>query len=298
MAYGSAPGADDGAVRDYLAHILRFYRRAAPTDAEVQHLKARYAAIGGSPLYAITQRIAARVQEALDQRVPGAFRVFTAMKHSPPFIEDVTREIGESGLQRAVGVALAPFRSRLSTHGYYQLVTDTNGALPRPVAWRFVGQWHLHPTFLDLWARRIAVALDGPGRDALVVFTNHSLPARVREWGDPYEEAFAATARALADRLGLSDWTTAYQSAGGGNGPWLGPSLDEVLREHAARGRRRVLVAPIGFLMDHLEILHDLDIAAQRVAGELGVTLTRTAMPNDDPLLIALLAELVRETAP
>lgn len=297
MAYGSAPSMEDRDIRAYLEHIFRFYRNASATDEHVRDLRRRYEAAGGSRLYDVSRRIVAGVQQRLDQAMPRAFRVHLAMKHSPPFIEDVTREIASSGCTSAVGLALAPFPGRFSTDGYYKLVRDVGAQLDAPIDWRFGGEWHLHPTFLELWRRRIAQAIGGLGDEPFVVFTNHSLPARIREWADPYERAFADTAAAIAERSGLARWSHAFQSEGGGGVPWLGPSLDAVLREQVAAGHRAFLVAPIGFLMDHLEVLYDVDVVVRRLADELGITLRRPPMPNDDPLLLDVLADVVRRTA-
>lgn len=297
MAYGSPLTSDRAAVRAYLEHILQYYRRTSATDDEVDDLVARYRAVGGSPLYAITEQLVAGLDGALAARHRGRYLVRSAMKHSPPFIEDVVRRIAAAGHRQAVGVALAPFRSRLSTEGYFSIVRDANAALARPMEWCYAADWHLDDGFLRLWERRVRDAVSGDGSGRYVVFTNHSLPARIREWGDPYEEQFRATASALAKRLDLRGWTVAFQSAGGGNQAWLGPSLEHVLRERRAAGDTRFLVVPIGFLMDHLEVRYDLDVAAQRLAGELGIALTRTDMPNAERDLIEMLADVVERAA-
>ncbi|MCS7313110.1 MAG: ferrochelatase [Acidobacteria bacterium] len=297
MAYGSSPSMDDEAIHAYLRHILQFYRRTDPDPEAVAHLKARYQAIGGSPLYSITERLAAGLQHALDRASPGNFHVYWAMKHSPPFIEDVVPQIARDGFRQAVGVALAPFRSRLSTDGYYRVVQEANQGLPNPMTWAFVDDWHLHPWFLNLWQARIEDARRGLPETALVVFTNHSLPERIRRWDDPYPVQFEATARALAERCRLTHWTAAYQSAGGGAEAWLGPDLVDILRTYRENGGTHALVAPIGFLMDHLEVLYDIDVEAQAEARAMGLHLVRTRMPNDDPRLIDMLADVVLKAA-
>lgn len=294
MAYGSAPSLDEQAIRAYLTHILRFYRRTAPSRKEVRHLRARYEAVGGSPLYDITARLVTATQRALDLAAPGEFRVFMAMKHSPPYIEERVQRIADEGFSNAVGVALAPFRSRLSTDGYYKLVDDANAELPSPMTWRFTWDWHLHPLFLTLWERRLGDALRVPVDRPTVVFTNHSLPARGLQDGDPYQRQFEATAAAIAERCGLAEWRTAYQSAGGGGTSWVGPALTNVLAELIGAGHRSVLLAPVGFVMEHLEVLYDLDVDAAQMGKELGVEVTRTRMPNDDPLFVAMLTEVIR----
>jgi ferrochelatase len=215
------------------------------------------------------------------------------MKHSPPLIEDVVSQMAEAGVKEAIAVALAPFRSRLSTEGYYRLVQESNSPLDPPIQWSFAEDWNLHPLFLELWSNRIEDILHRQEKTPAVVFTNHSLPARIQEWNDPYSEQFEAAAEALAKRCNLSRWTTAYQSKGGGGQPWLGPDLTDRLHELRDQGEDSFLAVPIGFLMDHLEILYDLDLKAQEEAKEMGIALSRTEMPNDDPLLVAMLADVV-----
>jgi ferrochelatase len=294
MAYGSPSSLDEKNLSEYLRHILVHYRQTEPTEEEIQHLKKRYEAIGGSPLYSITEHIAQAVQETLNLGSPGRFKVHMAMKHSTPLIGDVVREMSDSGLTQAVAVALAPFRSRLSSDAYYKIVQQTNNQLERPLQWSFAGNWHLHPRFLELWSKGIEESLSKHSEAPLVIFTNHSLPARIQEWNDPYAQQFEMTARALAKMCGLSKWTTAFQSAGGGNQPWLGPRLLDVLQKSKAEGISTFLLAPVGFLMEHLEILYDLDVEGQGEAQRMGISLERTAMPNNHPLLASLLADLIQ----
>ena len=131
MAYGSAPSLDDQAIFRYLQHILQYYRKKEPTQEEFQNLKERYHSVGGSPLYSVTEKIAEALQDALNLSFPERFRVDLAMKHSPPFIEDRVSQMAETGVKQAIAVALAPFRSRLSTEGYYRLVRESNKAIGR-----------------------------------------------------------------------------------------------------------------------------------------------------------------------
>ena len=295
MAYGSAPSLDDQAISDYLRHILQYYRKTEPTEEECRHLKERYQAVGGSPLYRITGNISQAIQKTLDQRFPERFQVYWGMKHSPPLIEDVVSQMAKAGVKQAIAVALAPFRSRLSSEGYYRLVQDSNSSLDDPIQWSFAEDWNLHPLFLELWKNRIEDVLHRQEKTPTVIFTNHSLPARIQEWNDPYTEQFETAAEALAKEGRLSEWTTAYQSEGAGSQPWLGPNLTDVLQELRDQGQDTFLAVPIGFVMDHLEILYDLDMKAQEDAKEMGILLWRTEMPNDDPLLVAMLAELVED---
>ncbi|MCZ6486017.1 MAG: ferrochelatase [Acidobacteria bacterium] len=293
MAYGSAPSLDDQAIFRYLQHILQYYRKTEPTQEEFQNLKERYHSVGGSPLYSVAEKIAAALQDTLDLSFPERFRVYLAMKHSPPFIEDRVSQMADSGVRQAIAVALAPFRSRLSTEGYYRLVRESNQQLGEPIQWSFVQNWNIHPLFLELWRSRIEETLHLQDTTPTVIFTNHSLPARIEEWKDPYTNEFEMAAQALAKKCRLSQWTIAYQSDGGGSEPWLGPNLQDVLRDLRTEGKETCLLAPIGFLMDHLEILYDLDVSAQAQAKEIGMRLSRTQMPNDDPLLVKMLSDLV-----
>ncbi len=294
MAYGTPPSLAEADVRAYLAHILQFYHRTAPMNEEVQRLRARYRAIGGSPLYDVTARIVTATQRSLDLAFPGVFRVFMAMKHSPPFIEERVARIAEEGFERAVAIPLSPFRSQLATGAYHRVIKEANARLAEPIHWCYAGDWHLHPIFLALWQRRLEDALLGSPEPPAVVFTNHSLSAQELDPADPYSSDFEATAGALAKRCGLTVWYTAYQSAGGGKTLWLGPALGHVLAELIGTGHPSILVVPVGFVMDHLEVLYDLDVDAAQMGRELGATVTRTLMPNDDPLLIALLTDIVR----
>ncbi len=295
MAYGSAPSLDDQAISDYLRHILQYYRNTEPTEKECRHLKERYQAIGGSPLYRITENISLALQNTLDQRFPERFQVYWGMKHSPPLIEDVVSQMTKAGVKQAIAMALAPFRSRLSSEGYYRIVQESNRSLDDPIQWSFAEDWNLHPLFLELWRNRIEDILHRQEKTPTVIFTNHSLPARIQEWNDPYTEQFETAAEALAKKCRLSRWTTAYQSEGAGSEPWLGPNLTDRLQELREQGQDTFLAVPIVFLMDHLEILYDLDLKAQEEAKEMGIALWRTEMPNDDPLLVAMLAELVED---
>ena len=292
-AYGSAPSMNDKDIYEYLRHIVQYYRKTDPEPEAFEELRARFEAVGGSPLYEIAGRIRDGLQQGLDVALPGRFDVHLAMKHSPPLIDGVVRQLAEQGYRHGISLPLAPFRSRMSTDGYHELVRDVNSGLDPPMDWRFVDGWYLHPLFLDVWERRIRNALDPARGSPVVIFTNHSLPARIREWNDPYEDEFNKTAEALAVRCGLDDWCIAFQSAGGGGVRWLGPSLGEAIKDWIDKGCDNFLVVPIGFLMDHLEILYDLDTHAKSEARSMGATLTRTQMPNDDPLLVAMLINAV-----
>jgi protoporphyrin/coproporphyrin ferrochelatase len=277
MAYGSPATADD--IRPYLEDI----RRGRPvSDEAVDELAERYRRIGGrSPLDEVTEAQRAALEHELG--IP----VFVGMKHWRPRIaEAVERALG-GGATRLIGVVLAPHYSRMSVGEY-------RGRLEAAVDGRagliLVESWHDDPAFVDAVAQRVR------GTDAWVVFTAHSLPERILADGDPYREQLLETSQLVAERAGLGDrWSFAFQSASATGEPWLGPDiLDELERLHAA-GVRKVLVAPVGFVSDHLEILWDLDVEARERADKLGLELARIESLNDDPAFVHALAGVVQK---
>jgi ferrochelatase len=211
------------------------------------------------------------------------------MKHWDPRIAAAAEAALDGGAEVVVGLVLAPHYSRLSIRQYRDRL---EAALDGRAELVFVESWHDHPPFLDVLADRVR------GTDAQVVFTAHSLPARILDEGDPYREQLLETARLVAERAALERWSFAFQSASETGEPWLGPDLlDELDSLHAA-GVRRVLVAPIGFVSDHLEILWDIDVEGRERARQLGLELQRIQSLNDDPRFIAALAALVRKALP
>ncbi len=276
MAYGSPATAED--VPAYLADI----REGRPvSERAVAELTERYRRIGGrSPLDEITEAQARALSREL------GLPVFVGMKHWRPRIADAVEAALAAGAELIVGLVLAPHYSRLSIAGYRE-------RLERALAGRaelvFVESWHDHPGFVDVLASRLR------GFDGHVVFTAHSLPERIVRDGDPYRDELLATCRMVADRAALGGWSFAFQSASATGEPWLGPDITEELESLAAKGVRRVLVCPVGFVSDHLEILWDLDIEARERAGELGLHLERIDSLNDDPAFVRALAGIVHE---
>jgi ferrochelatase len=279
MAYGSPATAED--VPAYLADI----REGRPVSQEaVDELTERYRRIGGrSPLDEITEAQRAALESELG--VP----VFVGMKHWRPRIAEAVEEALAGGAETVVGLVLAPHYSRLSIAGYRERLKQ---ALQGRGELVFVESWHDHGAFLDVLAERVG------GFDGHVVFTAHSLPERILQDGDPYRDQLLETSRLVAERAGLEDWSFAFQSASTTGEPWLGPDILEELDTLAANGVQRVLVCPVGFVSDHLEILWDLDIEAREKAARLGLELDRIESLNDDPAFIRALAGLVRERLP
>jgi ferrochelatase len=279
MAYGSPPTESD--VPAYLSDI----RGGRPVSAEaIEELKQRYRRIGGrSPLDEITERQRAALEREL--QLP----VFIGMKHWEPRIADAVEGALAGGADTLVGVVLAPHYSRLSIAGYRERLEQTLGSRAEL---HFVESWHDHVPFIRVLADRVR------GFDGHVVFTAHSLPERILAEGDPYRDQLLETARMVADGAGLSDWSFAFQSESATGEPWLGPDILEELGRLAANGVRRVLVCPVGFVSDHLEILWDLDVEARERAQELGLDLERIESLNDDPAFIGALATLVQAQLP
>jgi ferrochelatase len=278
MAYGSPERIKD--VPAYYADI-RGGRPIAPEHLD--DLVARYRRLGiedSSPLNAITERTRAALERELD--IP----VYTGMKHWTPHIADAASAALRGGADRIVGLVLAPHYSALSIGGYRdQLEPAVDGA-----ELRFVESWHDEPGFIELLAERVR------GTTAHVVFTAHSLPARILDTGDPYKDQLLETTREIANVADIRDFSFSFQSESPTGEPWLGPDILDHLEELRGHGVDHVLVCPVGFVSDHLEIRWDLDVEAQEKARELGMRLERIDMPNDDPAFIETLAAIVRRS--
>jgi len=282
MAYGSPERLAD--VPAYYADI----RGGRPIRPELLgDLVERYRRLdieSGSPLNAVTEETRAALEAEL------AIPVFTGMKHWTPRIAEAAEAALAAGARTVVGLVLAPHYSRLSIAGYRAQLEE---ALAGRAELVFVESWHDDDGLVDFLAARVR------GTDAHVVFTAHSLPARILDEGDPYQEQLLETARLVADRAGLGeDWSFSYQSESATGEPWLGPDILDHLEDLHARGVRDVLVCPIGFVSDHLEIRWDIDTEAQEKAHDLGMRLDRIEMPNADPAFVRVLALLVRRRLP
>lgn len=295
MAYGGPESLDE--LPGYLADI----RAGRPTPrAVLEEIAGNYRAIGGrSPLLGVTQAQVDALAADLGER----FRCYLGMRHWAPWIEEVVGEMVEDGIERAVGLVLAPQFSALSVAKYQQKVEDGLELYRGRIAFEQVGSYHDDPGLVAAFASRVEGALARWPEDERsrvhVVFSAHSLPRRVLDAGDPYEAQCMETARLVAERAGVPGdrWSWAYQSAGRTPEPWAGPDLGEHLAELAVRGVRDVVSVPVGFVSDHVEILFDIDVQARAVADEHGVRLERPPALNDDPVFVAALAGLVRGRA-
>lgn len=294
LSYGSPSGPED--VERYYTDIRR---GRAPTPEQVAELTSRYEAIGGlSPLAAHTQAQVNGVARALESAAPGRYVVRGGAKHSPPFIEDAVKDAAAAGAEDVVAVVLAPHYSALSVGEYLERVEAA--AAPLGVRVHGVKSWHLEPGLIEALAQRVKRSVESlsrlgrsEGPAPYTIFTAHSLPARVRDMGDPYPDQLAETAAAVAKAADITDWTVAWQSAARTPEPWLGPDVVETIGALADRGVGGVVVCPAGFTSDHLEVLYDLDVVARAAAEERGMHFAWTASLNDDPALCETLAGVI-----
>lgn len=277
MAYGSPERLAD--VPAYYADI----RGGRPIASEhLDDLVARYRRLGiedSNPLNAITEATRAALEREL------GLPVFTGMKHWTPRIADAANAAIAGGASTLIGLVLAPHYSRMSIGGYRAQVEDAVAGRAETV---FVESWYDDAAFIDVLADRVR------GTTAHVVFTAHSLPARILDEGDPYRDQLLATSQLVADAAGIAEWSFSFQSESPTGEPWLGPDILDHLASLHEHGVRDVLVCPVGFVSDHLEIRWDIDTEAQERARELGLKLARIEMPNDDPVFVRALAGIVR----
>ncbi len=298
MAHGTP------AAREEIAAFYTRIRRGRPPSAEqLAELWRRYEAIGGtSPLAQRTAAQVAGVARELERAAPGSFTVRFGAKHTVPFIEDAASALARE-TDSIVGIVLTPHRASMGSDEYLLRAAEAIEAAGGGTELVAVRQWWDAPGFAELVAGRVHEALarvraDGP---PTVLFSAHSLPQRVIAAGDPYPDQVAASGDAVAAAADLAragiPWRVAWQSAGRTPEPWIGPDIRATLHELAQEGTRAVVVCPIGFVADHLEVLYDVDIEARRVADALGLALVRTESLNDDPRLLTILAAVVRRAA-
>ena len=298
LTFGSAVTSGD--VPAYLTSVRRGHE---PSHEILDEFRMRYDVIGRSPLIDITLAQAAALQQLLDgEHGTDTFVVRAGMLHSEPRIAGAVDKLVALGARTIVGVVLAPQYSPIILSGYERAATAAREA-HSGLDVRIAGSWHTTPEWIGSLSTRLRAAMDampGAGNGTPVIFTAHSLPRSVVDRDPGYIEQLRETAAAVAERTGLdpSQWQFAYQSAGHTPEPWLTPDVRDLLPAMHDRGTTTVLVAPVQFLTDHLEILYDIDVAAVQEARSLGIDMRRIAMPNSSPDLIGALATVVhRELA-
>ena len=293
MSFGSAATIDD--VPAYLERI-----RGAPAPPEVvEEMQRRYRVIGGSPLTRITGEQAQALEARLNENEPGAYRVAVGMRNAPPFIAEALEELAAGGVRRTVCLILSPQYSPIIMGGYLAAVEAAKESLPDGADLRVAGSWHTLPLFIDALARRVTQALERlppEERDRVpVLMTAHSMPKAVVDREPGYIAMLEETARLAAERCGLAEdrWRLAYQSAGHQPVEWLKPDIKDLFPGLHDAGHDRVLIVPVQFLSDHLEVLYDIDVAAAEQATEAGLALSRIETFNAWPPFIDALAVVV-----
>jgi protoporphyrin/coproporphyrin ferrochelatase len=297
MAHGTTHSLDEIG-----AFYTEIRRGSPPSSEQLADLERRYLAIGGtSPLNRRTDAQVEGIRRALATRAPGRFRVAAGTKFAAPRIADAVGALGRDGVGRLIGLVLAPHFSVASVGDYARRARDAAGALGPggggPLELEMIDHWHLAAGLVPLLARRVHDAVNAlPAEvrhDVAVIFTAHSIPARLVDDGDPYSTQVHESATAISEAAGIVRWSVAWQSAGRTADAWLGPDVRDVIAALPGTGASAVVVCPVGFVSDHLEVLYDIDIEARQAARDAGLRLARTASLNDDPAFCDVLAGVV-----
>jgi protoporphyrin/coproporphyrin ferrochelatase len=280
LAHGSPESVDD--VPEFLMQVTG--GRGLPPHV-VEEIKHRYGLIGRSPLTDITRKQAESLASAL--QLP----VYVGMRNWKPFIADTVQTMMADGVGRTIVICLAPQNSRTSVGLYRAAVMKNEPTFTVD----FVESWHDHPELIKAFAEKLGIARAKPGmQNAPVIFTAHSVPAKTIEAGDPYDKQAKETAALVAAVVGLQpqQWRFAFQSQGASGGPWIGPTVEETILQWKREGHEKVLLQPVGFLADHVEVLYDIDVVFKDFAKQQGMELQRTGSLNGSPFLIAALADI------
>jgi protoporphyrin/coproporphyrin ferrochelatase len=291
LAHGAPDRLED--IPEFLLNVRG--GRPLPEPA-IEEIKRRYAMIGGgSPLLKVTTRQAEGLAKLM--RRP----VFVGMRNWKPFIPEAITKIAASGLKQVFVLCLAPHNSRTSTGLYKKHLTEAVENAASTLAWDFVESWHDHSKLIEAFHQRISTARTrieaATGKSVSVIFTAHSVPEKTIASGDPYEQQVRETAKLTARAMGLAEYRVAFQSQGMTSEPWIGPTVESQIDELAAAGCGNVLLAPIGFVSDHVEILYDIDVVFREYGRKRGVHVARSDSLNDSPMFIQALASIVSARA-
>jgi ferrochelatase len=284
--------------------FLRDVRGGRPTPPElVEEIRERYRATGGkSPAVGITQTVAKKLEQQLNGLSDRRYRVYVGLRHWHPFIKDTYAELLKESPEQIIGVCMAPQQSSLSTGAYRKKVEEARSALGDHTDISYVGSWNRHPQLIAAIVENIRQGLQKFPADVRgtvpVLFTAHSLPQRIVTMKDSYPDEVMGTVEAVTQRLENQPTYFAYQSQGRSSEPWLGPTVEDTLDTISRFGCRHLLVAPIGFICDHVETLYDIDIELRQLAVNKGMCLERIAMLNDSPALIETLHDILAAHEP
>jgi ferrochelatase len=280
LAHGTPNSSAD--IPEYLRKVTG--GRPIP-ESVIEEVSHRYALIGRSPLTEIALKQGELLSAAL------SLPVYVGMRNWTPSIAEAVNRMKSDGIDRAVAICLAPQNSRTSV-GLYRAAACKEAT---GLAIDFVESWHDHPLLIAAFAERLAAARKKAEPGTAILFTAHSVPTRTIEDGDPYQQQAHDTAALVANKSGLyeSQWRFAFQSQGMSGGPWIGPTVEATLERLRDEGRSSVIIQPVGFVCDHVEVLYDIDIAFRQYGSQIGVEVWRAESLNDSPTFIAALAHLV-----
>ena len=293
LAFGGPRSPDE--VEPFLTLL---FRGKKPSSEQLERVKERYRLIGGgSPLPEITFNQAKALEKSLDSK-GYLFKSCVGMRYGHPLIEETVKEILQDGITEIIALPMAPFQSRASTGAYIEEVTRVKKNLDEEISLSFIVGWHLHPLFLESVQEKVEEGLRQftleDGKKVHLIFTAHSLPISLVE-NEPYVKDIEETIREVLKKIKPLPWHIAFQSRGLGPEEWLGPDVESVLSDLSKQKVHEVLIVPIGFVSDHIEILYDIDIFFQEKAKSLGMLLKRSPSLNYSGKFIEALAKIVEE---
>ncbi|MFB3887554.1 MAG: ferrochelatase [Thermodesulfobacteriota bacterium] len=293
LAFGGPRSLDEVEI-----FLTRLFRGRKPSRELLERVKERYRLIGGSsPLPEITWRQAKALEEKLKAK-GFPFKSYVGMRYGHPLIEETLKEILQHGIREMIAIPMAPFQSRESTGAYIEEGKRVQKNIGEELEISFAVGWHMHRLYLEAVREKIREGIRGfnpeERRRVHLIFTAHSLPKSIIE-RDPYAREIEESIKGVLDGLEPVPWHMAYQSKGGGPEEWAGPDVESVLEALSKERVREVLIVPIGFVSDHIEILYDIDILYQERAKLLEMTLKRTPSLNDSERFIEALAAIVEE---
>ncbi len=294
MAYGAANSVDE--VESYLADI----RSGRPTNPKlVEEVKHRYRLMGGkSPLLEITRQQAQALEAQLN-RNEKRFKVYIGMRHWHPYIKDTVDRIAKEGFRQIIALCMTPYYSKMSTGAYYKKLDEAVASTGIDFEIRRIESWNNHPLFIEAIAQKIQKALDLFPDDVRsqvpLLFTAHSLPERILAEKDPYPDELHETVVLVMEKMGANPWRFAYQSRGQTPEPWLGPEAADMIRELSEQEHRNLVMAPVGFISDHMETLYDVDVMYRQQCDARGIHFERVESLNATPLFIEAMASVIQD---